>query len=175
MIMKLCSFLVIVLFGSASLASAQSKTTEALNKKYDSKAAFFYHNTLRMMNQKEDPAFDALIKNIEKIKFLMIRKDPNSFDYKKLVQEYRSESFEEAMSSRHEGKSFDIFLKEKNNKTTGMLVLVNDDSTLMVLDIVGSIALDQVTKLYNTIGESSDMAKMIDDFIGNPKKRTDRK
>src|SRR5688572_6708203 len=82
---------------------AQSKTTEALHKRYsESMSLFFYNNTLRMLNQSDDKAFDELIKDIEKMKFLMIDKSKSftKSDYKKLTSEYKGESFEEIMSSR---------------------------------------------------------------------------
>jgi hypothetical protein len=142
----------------------QSKTTETLHKNNaEALSLFFYNNTLRMLNQKDDPEFDALIKDIQKMKFLMIDKT-QTFNYKTLVKDYKTELFEEVMTSRHEGKNFDIFVKEESGKTKGMLVLVNDDKNLYVLDIVGAIALDKVTKLYNTLGESSDIAKKIKSF-----------
>jgi hypothetical protein len=152
---------------------AQSKTTEALQKKHsDATALFFYQNTLRMLNQTEDKAFDDLIKDIEKMKLLMIRKNAETFDvsaYKKLVAEYKSESYEEMMTSRFDGKNFDVFMKEGK----GMLVLVNDEENLFVLDIIGSIALNQVTKLYSTLDESTDIGKKIKDFTrgGEDRKR----
>src|SRR4051812_23838999 len=93
-------------------AHAQSKTTEALHKTYsEALSLFFYNNTLRMLNQKDDPEFDAMIRDIEKMKFLMVEKKKATFDYKKLVNDYKSESFEEAMTSRSKGKSFDVFIK----------------------------------------------------------------
>jgi hypothetical protein len=150
---------------------AQSSTTEALQKKHtDARSWFFYNNTLRMLNQSEDKAFDELIKDIEKMKFLMIKKNEKTFgdkDYKKLVSDYKAESFEEIMASRHQGKHFDVYLKEKDGKTKGMLVLINDSSNLYVLDIVGSIALDKVTKLYSTLDESADIGRKIKAFAGS--------
>jgi len=119
-----------------------------------------------MLNQNGDKAFDELIQDIEKMKFLMIDK-ANSFkpaDYKKLVSEYKGESFDEIMTSRYQGKNFDVFLKENSGKTKGMVVLVNDSSSLYVLDIVGSIALDKVTSLYKALGESSDIGDQIKKF-----------
>src|SRR5689334_20203637 len=95
--------------------SAQSKTTEDLHKKYgEALSLFFYNNTLRMLNQKDDKDYDELIKNIEKMKFLMIDKAKTfkTADYKKLVDGYKSESFEEIMTSRYQGKNFDVLLKE---------------------------------------------------------------
>jgi hypothetical protein len=159
----------------SSFVHAQSKTTEALHKSNEEAfALFFYNNTLRMLNQQDDPEFDALIKDIQKMKFLMIEKNPTSFNYKSVVKDYKSESFEEVMTSRHEGKSFDIFVKEESGKTKGMLVLVNDSTNFYVLDILGSIALNKVTKLYSTLEESSDIGKKIKAFTDHgkgPKKK----
>jgi hypothetical protein len=152
---------------SPLLSLGQSKITEALAKKHSNALAlYFYNNTLRMLNQSEDKAFDELIKDIEKMKFLMIQKEDtfNSTRYRKLVDDYKADAFEEIMTSRFDGKSFDIFLKEKNGKTKGMLVLVNDDENLYVLDIVGSLALNNVTKLYETLNKSSDIGRMIKGF-----------
>ncbi len=65
------------------------------------------------------------------------------------------------MSSRLEGRNFDVFLKEKNGETQGMIVTVNDSSMLYVLDIVGSIALNKVGSLFNAIDGSSDVTEKI--------------
>jgi hypothetical protein len=148
---------------------AQSNTTNALEKKYDAMALYFYNNTLRMLNQSGDKAFDELIKDIEKLKFLMIKKTDsfNLAEYKKVVGDYKAETFEEIMTSRFDGKNFDIFVKEADNKTKGMLVLVNDDESLYVLDIVGSLALNKVTELYKTIDSSSEIGRKIKAFAGD--------
>lgn len=149
---------------------AQSSTTEALQKKNsEALSLFFYNNTLRMLNQSEDKEFDELIKDIEKMRFLMIDKKGNDFggnDYKKLLSDYKAESYEEIMTSRYEGKNFDVYLKEKDGKTKGMLVLINDSTSLYVLDILGRIALDKVTKLYTTLDESADIGNKIKAFTG---------
>jgi hypothetical protein len=164
---------------SSVVASAQSKTTEALQKDHDDALAlFFYNNTLRMLNQKEDKAFDELIKDIEKMKFLMIKKEDDAFnssDYKKLVGDYKAEKFEEIMTSRLEGKNFDIFIKGSDAKPTGMLVLINDSTNLYVLDILGSIALNKVTDLYKTLDSSTDIGQKIKSFTGDRQRDEDFK
>ncbi len=158
---------------------AQSSTTEALHKKHtDALSLFFYNNTLRMLNQNEDKDFDEIIKDIEKMKFLMIKKDETNFsgiDFKKLVSDYKSESFDGIMTSRHEGKNFDVFLRENGGKTKGMLVLINDSTNLYILDIQGRIALDKVTKLYSTLDESADIGRKIKAFTGDQKKDDEKK
>ena len=92
-----------------STALAQTKTTKNLHKENsEALSLFFYNNTLRMLNQTDDKDFDALIKDIEKMKFLMIEKDENfgSEAIQKLVSGYKSESFEEIMTSRYQGTKF---------------------------------------------------------------------
>lgn len=163
-------------FAVASLATfGQSKITRDLKTKYpDSRSLFAYKNTLRMWNIKEDKALDELIDNIEKIMLLMIEKPANfsSTEYKKLVTQYKADKFEEAMTSRFEGKSFDVFLKGDND---GMLVLVNDKEMLYVLDIVGFIAMDKVSGLYKMLESTDDFSKMLNTFNDDkgPKKDED--
>ena len=123
-----------------------------------------------MVNQQEDKAFDEMIKDIEKMKFLMVKKNVGNFNYRHVVDDYKSELFEEVMTSRHQGKNFDVFVREKNGETQAMLVLVNDLENLFVLDIVGSIPLDKVTKLYSGIDESSDIGRKIQKFVEGDKK-----
>lgn len=161
-------YILLILLTAITLsAQAQSKTTENLDKKYEEALSlFFYNNTLRMINQTGDEEFDALIKDVEKMKFLLIKKENfGKGEYQKLITAYKAEAFEEMMTSRHQGKNFDVYMKEGNSK--GMIVTVNDDENLYVLDIVGSIPLNKVTKLFTTIDESSDIGKRIQDFTNH--------
>ena len=119
-----------------------------------------------MLNQAEDKTFDELIKDIEKLKFVMIdkRKTFGVTQYKSLVAGYKSESFEEIMTSRYQGRNFDVFLKDDDGKTEGMIVTVSDSTNLYVLDIVGSVALDKITTLFKTIDGSTDIREKIKNF-----------
>lgn len=167
--------LFVIILSACSLSGfSQSKTTENLQKKYTgSLSLFFYQNTLRMLNQSENKEFDQLIKDIEKMKFLMIDKESKfkPTDYTRLKSDYGSETFEEVMSTRYQGRNFDILLKEKSGKTLGMVILVNDSSSLYVLDVVGKIALDKVTTLYSMLDESAEVGKKIKNFTDRNAKR----
>jgi hypothetical protein len=171
--MKLISLLSMAMV-LAVTSFAQSKTTETLNKKYaDSNAFFFYNNTLRMLNQNDDKDFDALVKDIEKMKLLLIKK-PTAFgkqDYKRITGDYKAESFEEIMTSRYKGKNLDVYLREQNGKTKGMVILVNDSASLYVLDIVGKIALEKVTKLYSIIDQNSEIGMRIQSLTSDEHKK----
>lgn len=102
---------------STSATWAQSKATQALHdKNEDALSLFFYKNTLRMINQTDSKEFDEIIKDIEKMKFLLINKSSSHFgtqQFKKLASDYKAEGYEEIMTSRIEGRNFNIYMSEK--------------------------------------------------------------
>ncbi len=160
---------------SASVAYPQTKTTEDLDKRFeDGLSLYFYKNTLRMLNQTDSKEFDELIKDIEKMKFLMIDKTKDKFsnaDYKKLLIGYKDESYEEMVTSRFQGKNFGVYIKEKSGDVKGTVILASDSTNLYVLDIVGKIAINKATDLFKTIDESTDIGGKIKDFINHDEKK----
>ena len=174
---NLVSLLFLISFTSL-IGVAQTKTTQDLDDRFDDGLSlYFYKNTLRMLNQTDSKEFDELIKDIEKMKFLMIDKTKVNFsaaDYKKLLVGYKGESYEEMMTSRFQGKYFNIFLKEKNGDVKGTIILASDSTNLYVLDIVGKIAINKATDLFKTLDESTDIGGKIKDFMSkDPKKKKD--
>jgi hypothetical protein len=166
--MKPMIMAVVCLTCLAGRASAQSKTTQNLDERYEGLSLYFYKNTLRMLNQKDDPDFDALIRNIEKMKFLMIDKTSSQFgntEYKKLVGAYQGEAFEPVMTSRHQGRNFDIYVKDKANSPLSTVVLVNDSTSLFVLDMVGTIDVSKASSLFSSLDGSTDIGKKIKNFM----------
>ncbi len=158
----------LLLLATTTMAQAQSKTTLALEERYEgSLTLFFYKNTLRMLNQSEDPEFDQLIRNIEKMKFLLVNKDNGRLgprEYRSLIGEYQKESFEPIVTSRIEGRNFDVYLRDAKGAKPGTVVLVNDSSSLYVLDIVGTIDVSKAGALFNTIDGSTDIGEKIKRF-----------
>jgi hypothetical protein len=155
--------LFLLILAGATPALAQTKTTEKLDSDYDGMSLYFYKNTLRMLNQKEDPAFDEMIKDIEKIRFVMIdRTEGKKFtesDYTKLKSDYlKKESFEEIMNGRVEGRNLNVLVRESGGKVNGTVIMAGDSSKLYVLDILGKIALEKAGSLFKMIDENSDVA-----------------
>jgi len=167
--------LLILLLAAGFSGIAQTKTTLELEKRYDdSFKLFFYKNTLRMVNQAESPEFDKLVENIEKMKFLMVRKAEGKFgptEYRALVKEYQKESFEPIVTSRMDGRNFDIYLRDAKGSKPGTVVLVNDSSNLYVLDIVGTIDVSKAGALFQTLDSSTDIGSRIRSFA-DPKSDT---
>ncbi len=159
--------IIIVLLANSFSVLAQTKTTQFLDEKYGGLSLFFYRNTLRMLNQSDDKDFDELIKDIEKMRFLMIDKTESVFgkvEYKKLISDYKGEEYEEIMTGRYEGKDFNVYIREKNGDIKGTVLLASDSTNLLVLDILGKIALDKAPELFKAIDESTDIGKKIKNF-----------
>lgn len=165
-------FLLLILILIPALALGQTKTTEALDKKYDGLSLFFYKNTLKMLNQKDSKELDEMIKDIEKMRFVMVDKKKHAMErteYATLKNSYQGEQYEEMMTGRMEGRNFDILVKERDGKVKGTIILASDSASLYVLDILGRIPLDKASALFNTIDQSTDVSKMIKNFIGDDK------
>lgn len=159
--------LLALMAGALQVAQAQTKTTEQLDEKHDGTSLYFYKNTLRMLNQKEDKEFDEMIKDIEKIRFLMIDRKNAAFtnsDYKKLKDDYtRKEKYEEIMNGRLDGRNLNVYVRESGGDVKGTIIMASDSSNLYVLDILGKIALEKASSLFKMIDENSDIAKKLKD------------
>jgi hypothetical protein len=101
------------------------------------------------------------------MKFLLVKKDNGRLgprEYRTLVEEYKKESFEPIVTSRIEGRNFDVYLRDAKGAKAGTVVLVNDSSSLYVLDIVGTIDVSKAGSLFNTIDGSTDIGERIKRF-----------
>ncbi len=165
-----------IIFLIPVLAIGQTKTTEDLDKKYEGMSLFFYKNTLKMLNQKDSKEFDELIKDIEKMRFLMIDKSKQNFtlaEYTSLKKKYHGENYEEMMTTRMDGKNFDVLIRESGGNVKGTVILASDSTNLYVLDILGKVALNKAGSLFNSLDQSTDIGQKIKDFAtgGKDKKK----
>ncbi len=138
---------------------AQSETMDKWHEKYDDAfTMFFYKNTLEMLNQTNSEEFEAIIKDIEKMKLLRIDKKEDGFDkedYKEVKADYKKEGFVELMTMRRDGSNIVAFIKEEDKVTKGIVVLMDEEESMMILDIKGAISMDKIAELAS-------MAKSID-------------
>lgn len=166
-----------VIFYSAVLV-AQTKTTQALQAQFkdNTTALFFYKNTIRMWNQTDNKELEDMVKDIEKMKFLMIRKSSKPFgktEYSKLKSDYGKEDYESVMTSRYQGRNFDVLFKEKGWSSAGTVLLVNDSTNLYVLDIIGTIDINKVGQFFSAMENNTDIGKTIRDFGRREKDKDD--
>lgn len=140
---------------SPLIGVAQSKTTQEFHKDHeDAFVLFFYSNTLKMLNQTDDPEFAEMIKQIEKMKFVRVDKKADGFDkddYNDLIEDYQDEDFEDLMTMRHEGMNVNAYIQERDGVTTGIVMLMQDEETVSVLDIKGSIPLNKIGSILSKV------------------------
>lgn len=134
---------------------AQSETTKAFAEKHDDAfTLFFYNNTLKMLNQENNEEFEALIKDIDKMKFIRVNKKENKLtdtDFKKMVDEYHDEDFEDLMTMSHEGMNINVYIQEEDGVTTGLVLLMNDSESFSILDIKGKVPLNKLANLISKV------------------------
>lgn len=136
---------------------AQSNTTKKYSEKYTGAfTLFFYNNTLKMLNQDNNEEFEALVKDIDKMKFMRVDKKENNIsdkDFKTMMADYRDENFEDMMTMRHEGMNINVYIQEDDGMTTGLVLLMNDSTTLSILDIKGKVPLNKLANLISRVQE----------------------
>lgn len=78
------------------------------------------------------------------------------------------------MTSRYQGKSFDIYMKDKKGSSLGTVVIVNDSTNMYVLDIIGTIDVSKASSLFSAIDSSSDIGQQIKNFTTRKEKDSDK-
>ncbi len=151
--MKIIALIALMIL--SHLAIGQSKSTQKLHEKYDGAfTMFFYKSTIKMLESDKTKEFMEIVKGIEKAKLIKVDKFERDFDEKDIV-EYKDgikdEDFEEVMSIRQKNGKFNIYLKEKNGVTKGIILTLDSEDQFSILDIVGEIALDKISTLTDKI------------------------
>lgn len=93
---------------------------------------------------------------LKKMKFLRLENDKGNFsreDVRNLIDKYQKEEFEELMTMREENSDIKILIKEKDKVTTGLVMLISDNESLAILDIKGSVPMNQLVALYDKVKE----------------------
>lgn len=148
------SFLTLTLIALiSSLTFGQSKTTQEFHEDHeDAFVLFFYSNTLKMLNQDDNPEFEELIKDIEKMKFIRVNKSQLDEDtFGDLQEDYYDDDFEDLMTMRHEGMNVKAYIQEDDGVTTGIVMLMQDDETLSILDIKGAVPLSKMANIISKV------------------------
>lgn len=135
--------------------SAQSKTIEKFRKAYpEDQNVFFYSSTLNMLNIEESLDFEDLIKDIEKIAVLIYKKENKAFSAEKIsgiVESLKKEKYVELMIINESGNKINLYKKDKRDKTVGFAALVNNEESLVLIDVKGSIDFKKFMELKNKI------------------------
>jgi hypothetical protein len=126
---------------------------ENLSEKHeDGFVLMFYYSTLKMLIPEDNEKLREVIYGIEKIKLLRVSELAETKTENEMVKsDLREEGYEEAITIRHDGNNMIIYIKEKKGITKGAFFLMEEDSSLTVLDLIGEIPIDKLFTLSTEI------------------------
>lgn len=113
----------------------------------------FYPSTLRMINLANNPDFDHLVGGIEKLLIYNLDSTARAEkSYKQLIPEYEKLGFEEYASAYGGGMNFYVYGKDTRSDSE-YIGIISRDETLTVFFMRGKMALANIPKLMQSIGE----------------------
>lgn len=146
---------------------AQSRTvTQFLEEHEPSTSLYFYPSTLRMINLENNPDYQRLVRNIEKLSFLTFDKKSNhlgSKDFQKLKEELAAEKFEELFTMDDKGNH--IYVYALGDEPEAYISVVENESSLMLFDMQGAPHLPSLMKLIQSDFNFGKVAKLSSQFF----------
>lgn len=144
-----------ILLLHAPVIFSQSKSITRFRSDYkESSNLFFYSSTLKMLNPEGNPDFDEILKDVEKVRILNYTKQEQEFDrddIAKLKKNMQDEGYISLMMIREEGNSIELFNRERKKRTIGFVAVVENDRTLVLIDLTGSIDIKKFLELKQKI------------------------
>lgn len=153
--MKYRHHLILILLVCTQFVSGQSKSISRFRADHpENTNMFFYSSTLKMLNTDKVPGFAELIKDIEEIRILNYDKEKQhlSSEYiAGLKKALAGEEYNNLMMMNEKGNAINLYSREKHGKTVGFVALVEDKSSLTLIDLVGSIDVNKFMQLKNNL------------------------
>ena len=138
----------------------QSKVMRNLADEFpDARALVFYYSSLNMLNLEDDPEFSEMIRDIEKIKLLIIDKEDNEFNTNvttAIKNDLKKYDFEELMTVKSKDYDIGVFIIEDDGDIEGFFFLMDEEDSLIAVDLVGSMPVGGVGMLIDKISEAND-------------------
>jgi hypothetical protein len=143
-----------------TLLFGQSKVMKNLADEFpEARALVFYYSSLNMLNIEEDPEFAEMIKDIEKIKVLIVEKESSEVS-DKIIAELKNDltkyDFEELMTVRNKDYDIGVYINEDDSDIEGFFFIMNEEENLIAVDLVGSMPVGDVGMLIDKIKQAND-------------------
>jgi len=163
-------FLLFALLAISIMGYSQSKAMRNFSDIHDDAFTLvFYYSTLKMWIPEDDVELKAIIRDLEKIKLLRI--DEEELDGKAALPAIKSdlvdEGYEEALVMKGPGRNMMVYINEKNGKQKGIFMMLGEDSSITILDIIGSIPIDKLLTLQNKIETLTEDGSFLQNFRNN--------
>ena len=125
----------------------------------DARVLMFYHSTLNMLNLEDDPEFAEMIRDIEKIKVLIVEKS-SSDDKNEAVTELKLDlgkyDFEELMTINSKDYDIGVYINDDDGDIDGFFFIMNEEDSLIAVDLVGSMPVSDVGMLIDKMKQAND-------------------
>ncbi|MBN2805021.1 MAG: DUF4252 domain-containing protein [Prolixibacteraceae bacterium] len=142
---------VIFILLSPTLLWAQSKSVTRFRADFkENTNAFFYPSTLKMLNPNNDPDLAAIIDGIEEIRVLNYNKAEQRFgasEITTLKKNLQEETYNNLMAINEKGNTINLYGRDKKGKTVGFVAIVENTSSLIVIDLIGTIDIKKFMEL----------------------------
>ena len=107
-----------------------------------------------MVIKEDNKELKELIYGIEKIKMLRID-DENGLlsnaDIVNIKADLTRDNYEEGLSMRMGGKNTLAYIREKNGTMKGLFILISEEASLTIFDLIGEIPIDKLFTLTKEI------------------------
>lgn len=138
----------------------------------------FYPTTLRMINLNHDSSFYTIVKDIKKLKIVMVndKKLIRQGDIIALKQGIRAENYKDMVQMRQGKNSFSVFIKENHEKPVGFTGIIDSDESLIVIDLEGYISPEVIQQLISGKLNPGALSKIYDiSQLGNNNQKKPKK
>jgi len=151
--------LVIFILVQPLITAAQSKSVTRFRSDFkESSNMFFYSSTLKMLNSENNPDLSEILENIEEIRVLNYKKADQKFskeDISDLKGSLEKETYNNIMMINEKGNSINVYNRERKGRTTGMVAIVENMESLVLIDLIGNIDVKKFLQLKQKLDSRS--------------------
>jgi len=119
---------------------------------------FFYSSTLKMLNSENNPDLSEILENIEEIRVLNYKKADQKFskeDISDLKGSLEKETYNSIMMINEKGNSISVYNRERKGRTSGMVAIVENMESLVLIDLIGNIDVKKFLQLKQKLDSRS--------------------
>jgi hypothetical protein len=119
---------------------------------------FFYSSTLKMLNTENNPELADILNDVEEIRVLNYNKTSVTLskdDIAALKKSLAEEEYQVILMINEKGNVINLYNREKRGKTVGFVALIENQESLVLVDLIGSIDV----KKFMALKEKIDLRK----------------
>ena len=128
-----------------------------LAEEYDEARVFMiYHSSLNMLNIEDNEDFTRVVRDIDRIKVLIIDKSESEFtssNLDDLRETLEDRSYEELMTFDSKENNIAVFIQEDDEDIEGFFLYMEEEESFTAIDVRGSIQLKDIGLLVEKIQE----------------------